>query len=78
MSEQQGTHFFFVSFLNPVGNGTFKTSHRSGTFTPSNGATRTDMFGRILSTLQEQSPELEGAAVISFDIQPNHIEPPTA
>jgi hypothetical protein len=78
MSERQGTHFFFMSFLNPVGNGMFKTFHRSGTFTPSQGSTRVDMFDSLLGTVQEQSPELEGAVVMSFDIQPNRIEPPTA
>jgi hypothetical protein len=35
------------------------------------------MFDSLLSTVQQQSPELEGAVVMSFDIQPNRIEPPT-
>jgi hypothetical protein len=78
-SAQQGTHFWFMSFIVPTYGPTgFATYRRSGHFTPQKGATtRFDAFDMLLSTVKQQSPELEKDDVISFDIQPNRLSPGT-
>lgn len=72
MSEQQGTHFWFMSFLQPTPNG-FDTYRRSGHFNPPPGATRVDMFSVLRDEIERFTPELAGATVLAFDIQPNQL-----
>ncbi|MFF7879126.1 hypothetical protein ACOMD4_15725 [Streptomyces anulatus] len=68
MDDQQGTHFFFMSLYTPG-----HVWRRSGHFTPLPGMTRVDAFERLFTDLAAASPELEGATVLAFDIQPNTL-----
>lgn len=65
---EQGTHFWFASFTK---NGDAMSF--SGTSTPSPRATRMDMFNDITTTIFAEHPEVTGAAVLAFDIQPNQL-----
>lgn len=70
---EQGTHFYFMSFIVPNVSG-FSTHRRSGHFTPADGATRFDSFDMLLDAMKQESPELRNnAVVIAFDIQPNKL-----
>jgi len=73
MSDEQGTHFWFMSLILPNAAG-FAAYRRVGHCTPEPGATRLDLFDMLLNMVKEKSPELnDGAVVISFDIQPNKL-----
>ncbi|MFJ1865530.1 hypothetical protein ACIOD1_12945 [Streptomyces sp. NPDC088097] len=72
MSEQQGTHFIFMSLTVPTPQG-FMTLRRSGAITPPPGATRLDMFEKLRQQVLAEDPSYAEAAVISFDIQPNKL-----
>ncbi|WP_280866520.1 hypothetical protein [Streptomyces sp. SAI-127] len=67
-----GTHWWFMSFIQPDGLG-FVTARRSGTCTPYEGATRSEMFERLRAQVSEADPSLAGATVMFFDIQPDRL-----
>lgn len=64
----QGTHFWFASFTK---NGDVISF--SGTSTPTPDATRMDMFNEIVIEILTEHPEVDGAAVLAFDVQPNQL-----
>ncbi|WP_327066826.1 hypothetical protein [Kitasatospora sp. NBC_01302] len=71
---EQGTHFWFMSLMKAIpGGGGFSTHDRSGTCSPRTGNTRLDMFTELHGWVEATWPELAGATVIAFDIQPNKI-----
>lgn len=69
-STEQGTHFWYMSFLarNDLG---LTAQTRSGHWTPTPGMTRFDAMDEIHRQVVEASPYLADAAMLSFDMQPN-------
>ncbi|RST19342.1 hypothetical protein E2C00_08485 [Streptomyces sp. WAC05374] len=45
----------------------------SGTWTPPQGATRHDVFSAIKADIGRQDPEMGGANVVFFSLEPNHL-----
>jgi hypothetical protein len=72
-TRQQGTHFWFMALAQFTPGRGVSTHFRSDTCTPEPGATRLDMFKALLAQVERDCPELAGAAVTAFDIQPNHL-----
>lgn len=72
-ASEQGTHFWFMSLAQATSERGVSTHHRSGTCTPQPGDTRLDMFRMLHAHVNETSPDLAGAAVTAFDIQPNQL-----
>ncbi|MFD3638219.1 hypothetical protein [Streptomyces griseus] len=71
MSEQ-GTHFWHMSFLahNAIG---LTAQERSGHWTPPSGMTRMDAMNELRRQVNEASPYLTNAVMLSFDIQLNQL-----
>jgi hypothetical protein len=67
-----GTHFWFMSLYLATPEG-FAFYRRTGTYTPNPGGTRTAAFEKLLDHVKEKSPELQGAVVVAFDMQPNAL-----
>lgn len=67
--QEQGTHFWFMSFADERGD----HLGLSGTTTPMQGMTRMDMFEEIRRTIVAEYPALTDAAPLAFDIQPNKL-----
>ncbi|GAA0500661.1 hypothetical protein [Streptomyces olivaceiscleroticus] len=70
--EEQGTHFWFMTFLARTDRDV-DVANRSGTWTPPPGFTRFDAMKAIRQQLIEDSPHLANSAMLSFDIQPNQL-----
>lgn len=70
--QEQGTHFWHMSFLarNEIG---MTAQSRTGHYTPEPGITRFDAFEKIHRQVIDASPYLADAAMLAFDIQPNQI-----
>lgn len=71
MSEQ-GTHFWYMSFFahNSIG---LTAQERSGHWTPPPGMTRMDAMNELRRQVDEASPHLANAVMLSFDIQLNQL-----
>ncbi|MCX4786477.1 hypothetical protein OG369_09865 [Streptomyces sp. NBC_01221] len=65
-------HFWFMSLALITHEG-LRYYRRTGVFTAVLGATRFDCFEEILASVKEQTPELQDAVVLAFDVQPNHL-----
>jgi hypothetical protein len=70
--EEQGTHFWFMSFLARSGGG-LNVANRSGTWTPPAGITRFDAMKEIRRQVIDADPSLANSAMLSFDIQSNQL-----
>ncbi|MFG3364700.1 hypothetical protein ACGF0K_06955 [Streptomyces sp. NPDC048156] len=68
-SQTQGTHFFVLT-LNKPGE---LTVTQEGTCTPPPGATRQDMYRLLYDAVTSQDPDLSGAAVGFFSLEPNRL-----
>ncbi|MDQ0694229.1 hypothetical protein [Streptomyces sp. W4I9-2] len=68
----QGTHFWHMSFLahNAIG---LTAQERSGHWTPTPGVTRMDAMNELRRQVNEASPYLTNAVMLSFDIQLNQL-----
>ena len=73
MRSKQGSHFWFMSFTQSAPGRGVSTHYRSGSCNLQPGATRLDMFSILRTYVDETWPDLAGASVIAFDIQPNKI-----
>lgn len=71
---KQGTHFWFMS-LSLITSQGMSFYRRTGHLDLNRGATRFDAFEEILTAMKEQTPELQDAVVLAFDIQPNALTP---
>ena len=71
MSEQ-GTHFWHMSFLahNAIG---LAAQERYGHWTPPSGMTRMDAMNELRRQVNEASPYLTNAVMLSFYIQLNQL-----
>ncbi|MFE6801542.1 hypothetical protein ACFVEN_07645 [Streptomyces sp. NPDC057681] len=68
-SQPQGTHFFVLT-LNKPGE---LTVTQEGTCTPPPGATRQDTYRLLYDAVTSQDPDLSGAAVGFFSLEPNRL-----
>ncbi|MFJ3989914.1 hypothetical protein ACIPWY_14810 [Streptomyces sp. NPDC090032] len=64
-----GTHFFVLT-LNRPGE---VTVTQEGTCTPPPEATRQDMYRLLYDAVTSQNPDLSGAAVGFFSLEPNRL-----
>ncbi|MFD7201266.1 hypothetical protein [Streptomyces sp. NPDC059893] len=64
-----GTHFFVLTLNKP---GEF-TVTQEGTCTPPPGATRQDMYRLLYDAVTTQDPNLSGASVGFFSLEPNRL-----
>ncbi|MEW2567650.1 hypothetical protein [Streptomyces sp. NPDC047070] len=71
---KQGTHFWFMSLALITSRG-LSFYRRTGHVDFNPGATRIDAFEEILTSVKEQTPELQDAVVLAFDLQPNALTP---
>ncbi|WP_392967196.1 hypothetical protein [Streptomyces sp. LN245] len=71
---EQGTHFWFMS-LALITQAGLSYYRRTGHLDLDPGATRFDAFEEILSAMKDQTPELQDAVVLAFDIQLNALTP---
>lgn len=69
---EQGTHFWHMSFLSRNAMG-LSAQERNGHVTPPPGISRFDAMNAIRRQVEEASPYLVDAVMLSFDIQPNKI-----
>jgi hypothetical protein len=65
----QGSHFFLMTLEVP-GYASFTTD---GTFTPPAGATRQDVYTHLRDYVTEDKPDMRGANVTYFLLEPNHL-----
>jgi hypothetical protein len=72
MSEEQGTHFWFMTMQVPNALGLYVNSYQ-GTWSPSLGATRFELFNEIRDYVERNDPKIAGGMVLAFDIQPNQL-----
>ncbi|MFG2276690.1 hypothetical protein ACGFNY_43900 [Streptomyces chartreusis] len=70
---QQESHFFLITLQKPLAAGVHATFTRSGTITPTEGATRLDVFNEIHDRTIRTHPELERASVLFFSLEPNTL-----
>ncbi|WP_405635282.1 hypothetical protein OHB53_18325 [Streptomyces sp. NBC_00056] len=68
-SQPQGTHFFVLTLNKP---GELMVT-QEGTCTPQPGATRQDMYRLLYDAVTSQDPDLSGAAVGFFSLEPNRL-----
>jgi hypothetical protein len=70
----QGTHHYILTLQKPMRSGVgLAVSTSAGHCTPSAGMTRYDVYQWLIADLVRHSPELAGASVLCFDLQPNKI-----
>lgn len=75
MSEQPREWFWFMSLALITHQGlTFY--RRTGRVTVNPGGTRFDLFHEILDSVKTETPALETAVVLAFDVQQDELEPP--
>lgn len=65
----QGTHFFVLTLDKP---GEYMVT-QEGTCTPPSGSTRPDMYRLLYDAVTSQDPDLSGAAVGFFSLEPNRL-----
>ncbi|GAA5615648.1 hypothetical protein CP981_17540 [Streptomyces platensis] len=68
-AQQQGTHQWVITLEKP---GRVSGSWY-GAYTPPAGATRHDVFTVLKSGIEAENPELAGATVIFFALEPNQL-----
>ncbi|MBM4794607.1 hypothetical protein HXP44_21710 [Streptomyces sioyaensis] len=67
--QQQGTHQWVITLEKPgLASGSWY-----GVYTPPVGATRHDVFKVLKSGIEAENPELAGATVIFFALEPNTL-----
>ncbi|MCU7827327.1 hypothetical protein [Kitasatospora sp. DSM 101779] len=67
----QGSHHYILTLQKPMGGG-FMISSSSGTCSPA-GMSRYDVYTRLVADMVRQDPQLAGASVLHFDLQPNQL-----
>ncbi|MDQ1047389.1 hypothetical protein [Streptomyces sp. V4I2] len=67
--QRQDTHFFVLTLEKP---GRFSMT-QEGTCTPPPGSTRQDMYRLIYQSITSQDPQLAGASVGFFSLEPNRL-----
>lgn len=68
----QGSHHWVITLEAPHGTG--KAAHTSqGTLTPAPGYTRANAFTDIYTALVDRNPQLRGANVVFFTLEPNAL-----
>ncbi|MGW3442010.1 hypothetical protein [Streptomyces sp. NPDC001076] len=67
--QAQGTHHWILTLEKP---GRFSMT-QEGTFTPSPGSTRQDVYHFIYQAVTEQDANLRGASVGYFELAPNQL-----
>ncbi|OEJ40136.1 hypothetical protein AR457_16450 [Streptomyces agglomeratus] len=68
-SQPQGSHLWIITLQVP--GGASATGH--GTFTPPAHWTRRDAFRAVLAEMYKDAPELTGANVLFFSLEPNRL-----
>ncbi|OYP14066.1 hypothetical protein CFC35_05735 [Streptomyces sp. FBKL.4005] len=68
----QGTHFWFMTFIAVSEQGTVVV-HHDGHITPPPNTTRYDLKRALEHRIVKQYPELSEAKVIAFEAQPNQL-----
>ncbi|WP_121830155.1 hypothetical protein [Streptomyces sp. S1] len=67
----QGTHVYVLTLQNSQ----HSACTVSGTYTPSPGVTRYDALTQLRIDVVRQYPSMEGAVVLYFALEPNHLTP---
>ncbi|MFD8391187.1 hypothetical protein ACFV2N_18810 [Streptomyces sp. NPDC059680] len=65
----QGTHHFVITLEKPG----LLSMTQEGTFTPPPGSTRQDAYALIYRAVTSQDPDLNGASVGFFMLEPNQL-----
>ncbi|MFD8393077.1 hypothetical protein ACFV2N_28710 [Streptomyces sp. NPDC059680] len=68
-AQQVGTHFFVLTLDKP---GQFMVT-QEGTCTPPPGHSRQDMYRLIYQAVTANDPDLAGASVAFFSLEPNRL-----
>lgn len=74
MSDQQRDWFWFMSLALITHQG-LSFYRRTGRVTVNPGATRFDLFHELLDSVKSDSPELETAVVLAWDVQQDQLKP---
>ncbi|MGW6270428.1 hypothetical protein [Streptomyces sp. NPDC055060] len=64
-----GTQFFVLTLIRPGE----VTVTQEGTCTPPPGSTRQDMYRLLCDAVTSADPDLSGAAVVFFSLEPNRL-----
>ncbi|MFJ6772634.1 hypothetical protein ACIQOV_16985 [Kitasatospora sp. NPDC091257] len=67
------THAWLITLQRPVERGVLATFTTEGTYTAKPGATRQSAYREIRALLDRQHPELAGANVLFFSLEPNRL-----
>ncbi|MET8545231.1 hypothetical protein ABZW03_32020 [Kitasatospora sp. NPDC004799] len=67
------THAWLITVQRPVERGVLATFTTEGTYTAGPGATREGAYREIRALLDQQRPELAGANVLFFSLEPNRL-----
>ncbi|MFE5900785.1 hypothetical protein ACFQ67_25715 [Streptomyces sp. NPDC056488] len=70
-SPAQGSHVYVLTLQNPQ----HSACTLSGTYTPPPGMTRFDVLTQLRIDMVRQYPSMEGAVVLYFALEPNHLTP---
>jgi hypothetical protein len=68
-AQSQGSYHWIITLELPGR----ASSTNSGSYTPPSGATRQDAFECITALVHEQHPEMRGANVMYFALEPNQL-----
>lgn len=72
MSEQPPKWFWFMSLALITQQG-LSFYRRTGRLTVNPGGTRFDLFHEVLDSVKAETPELETAVVLAFDVQRDEL-----
>ncbi|MEU6284942.1 hypothetical protein [Streptomyces sp. NPDC047028] len=70
----QGSYFWIMTMQVPSEKGAVLYNYQ-GTVTPAKHNTRLDLFNEIRKNLTGRFPHLGDAIVVTFDVQPNRLNP---
>ncbi|MFJ1757313.1 hypothetical protein [Kitasatospora sp. NPDC088134] len=72
-AQAQGTHHYILTLQRPIPGGGSGVATSSGTCNVPPGLTRHDVYTQLLANAVAADPQLAGAAVLFFDLQPNRL-----
>jgi hypothetical protein len=68
----QDSHHFVLTLQKPSGSG-WATGTWAGSFTPSPGATRYEVYAALVAQCSREHPEVAGGAVVYFSLERNEL-----
>lgn len=69
----QGTHHYVITLEKPIRPGVCANASFAGTITPRPDATRIDIYQELYQNSINRHPELDGASVLFFSLEPNQL-----